>query len=707
MKAIGKQLLISEKPSVGKDIARVLGAFTSYNGYLENKDYVVTWAYGHLVRLADPDEYEPILKYWRMEDLPIIPEQFMLKPNKEKHNRDQLQIINNLLKRIDIIEVINGCDSAREGQIIFDRLMVINRCNKPVKRLWLNETTDKAIKTAFNNLNPEAAYDNLTKAAEARSEADWLIGINASRVFSLKSGAVLPIGRVETPTLNLIVKREAEITQFTSKPYWEMLVLLTTEGKIRFPGQWFKLEGENKVTQFFIKSTAEKIQSSLPQGSQGKVVEVQQDMKSELQPQLFSLTELQKVANQLLGLTAAQTLEICQKLYEGNEGNHKLLTYPRTDSKHLTESMAETIPQRLKALKGTELEQFIPSDPWVITDKRWVDDSKVSDHTAIIITETTPEFSKLTKNESSIYMLVAKRVVAMYQKPMTYMQTIVTSDILGENFLTKGKQIIDLGWKRIASTSAKEILLPKLNIGDDITLTSSQIIEKATQPPKRYTEATLLAGMEGVGRHIEDKAIKQALNAANGLGTPATRAAIIEKMVKSNCIERSNQNLLPTTKGITLIGCVTEKIKNPEMTGEWEQKLALIEKGKLQKGSFMQEINDFTKQVVEETKASSNVPQIENNKSNIIGKCPICKKGDIIEGKMAFGCSGYKEGCKFVIWKTISGKKITSANAKKLLEKGQTSVIKGFTSKNSGKSFDAALIFDANHKVIFSFPQNN
>ncbi|KJS17482.1 MAG: DNA topoisomerase III [Peptococcaceae bacterium BRH_c4b] len=696
-----KSLILAEKPSVARDLAAIIGKFNNRDGYMENSEYVVTWAIGHLVELAAPEDYSPGLKKWTIGSLPIIPEKFRLKPNPKTVK--QLKVIRELLRRSDVDSLVNACDAGREGELIFRYIYHIIGCKKPFKRLWLSETTPAAVKKAFTQLRPGSNLDLLARAAEARSRADWLIGINATRAFTVRHNNLLSVGRVQTPTLALIVNREQEINNFVSVPYWELYAVFNKDNGQSYTGKWFKEDQD----RFDNPAAAKVIQDEIA-GKPAVVVSVEQKAVTELPPLLFNLNDLQKEANKKYGLAAAKTLEIAQALYE----KRKLITYPRTDSRHITKELASTIGRRLAALAGTdEYAALVKTAKEAgMPGKRYVDDGKVTDHTALLPTDTKPDKSALTPDERKIYDLVARRFLAIFFPPARYKQTRVITKTEGETFLTTGRVELDPGWKTVYTPAAEKpdqgedtesdeiAVIPELTRGENVVTDSTKIKEKQTKPPKRYTEAMLLAAMEGAGRFMENSELKKAMK-GHGLGTSATRAAIIERLIQVGYIERKQKILLPTTKGISLINLVPDIIKSPEMTGQWEKSLADIELGKVNPRDFMAGIINITRQTVEVAKqqAPTSKPGLQGRES--LGKCPVCSR-DVVEYPKSYGCTGYKEGCKFAIWKEISGKKITPTQAKLLLNQGKTGIIKGFLTKEKNK-FDAVLVVREDGKIIF------
>lgn len=700
------QVIITEKPSVGRDIAGVLGGFTKKDGYLESSTYIISWAFGHLVELAYPQDYDKKLAKWSLEQLPIIPTEFKFKPTKS--GAQQLKILKKLLNSKEITGIINACDAGREGELIFRRVYQHCKCSKPIKRLWLSETTPAAVKKAFSQLLPGKDFANLAAAAEARSQADWLVGLNATRAFTVKHNTVLTVGRVQIPTLAMIVTREKEIQSFTPVPYWEVMVDFTTNQGSGYLGKWFT--GNND--RLFSKEELDTVLAKIKNTATGTITGVEQKEKTEQPPTLFNLNDLQKEANRQYGMTAQQTLDTTQALYE----THKALTYPRTDSRHLTKALAGTLPSRLTAVsKLTEYTGLIPATLPEL-GKRYINDSKVTDHHAIIPTDRVPtrregsaKISNLNKNEQQVYDLVVRRFLAIFHQPAKYAVTKVVTNINDESFISKGKVELDKGWKKVYQNEKpatqeekieeEEQQLPKLTQDEMVSVENIKTPEKQTKPPKRHTEATLLSAMENAGKKVIKKELADTLKQAGGIGTPATRAAIIEKLINVKYIERQKKLLVPTKKGETLISLVPEQVKSVAMTADWEDGLRKIEDGSNDAQVWLNNIVIFTKETVQIAKnqESSNIAM---ESKTTIGKCPVCGK-NIVESKKSFGCVGWKEGCKFVIWKEIAKKKLSINQVKTLLTKQKTGKLKGFMSKK-GKKFDAVLILK-NNKVEFSF----
>lgn len=695
-------MIIAEKPSVARDIASVLGRFNTKDGYMENGQYVVSWALGHLVELAEPHDYEQGLKEWSFKKLPIIPDPFKLKPSQGTSAK-QLPVLKKLMKSSQEIGlIINACDAGREGELIFRRIFTWCGCEKPVKRLWLSEATASAVKKALNSLKDGREMDNLAAAAEARGKADWLIGINATRAFSVRHNAVLSVGRVQTPTLAMVVDRERGNRNFKPEKYWELWATFQKNDGRTYRGKWFR-DKEDRLKQ---KEQAETIAGAIT--SAGKVARVEQKETQEHPPFLFNLNDLQKESNKRYGLTAQQTLDIAQALYE----KHKLLTYPRTDSRHLTADLAkETLADRLSALAGAPEYMSLVPERQPALGSRYVDDTKVTDHHAIIPTITRPDLTALGENERLVYDLVARRFLASFYPEARYGITMIVTASGDQNFVSKGKVELHPGWKAVYISSKhenkgeeeeNEQLLPPLAQGEVVSVSDIDIPEKQTKPPARYTEATLLAAMENAGRLVDDKEMAGVLKQSGGIGTPATRAATIERLIKVGYIQRQKKHLVPTQKGETIIDLLPQQVKSPEMTARWEKGLEDIEKGRENPERWIKDIIEVTKELVQLAASQEKTQNISaGRKKEAIGRCPLCA-GDVLEFPKSYGCAGYKEGCKFVIWKVIAGKKITASQAKALLKNGKTGMLKGFKSK-SKKTFAAALAVNEEGKVVFDF----
>lgn len=617
---MGKIVVLAEKPSVGRDLAKVLGCGKNGNGYLEGQRYIVTWALGHLVTLADPEAYGEKYKTWSIETLPMLPAKMQLVIIRETSK--QFGVVKNLLHRGDVDELVIATDSGREGELVARWIMEKAGFNKPVKRLWISSQTDKAIKDGFNSLKPAREYDNLYYSAQCRAEADWLIGLNVTRALTCKYNAQLSAGRVQTPTLAMIVQREEEIRRFVPKDFWT--VSAVAKG---FNIQW--QDRKSGQTRLFDKAKSEEIVKKVT-GAAGVVVEVKKDLKKELPPLAYDLTELQRDANRRFNYSAKQTLSIMQRLYE----QHKLVTYPRTDSRHITQDMVSTLGERLKSVAigpYATMAREVTKRGMQVT-KRLVDNSKVTDHHAIIPTEQYVDLSSLNSEERNIYDLIVRRFIAVLSPAFEYEQTTVKIEAQGELFSARGKIVKSSGWKSVyEGRSLKEEdeeeegdqNLPEIKQSESIKLTGVRAVNGKTKPPARYNEATLLSAMEHPGKFIEDEELRETMDKTSGLGTPATRADIIEKLFDSFYMERKGKEIVPTSKGIQLVGLVPEELKSPELTAKWEQQLSLISKGKAKPVLFVNDMKSYASKLVSTVVASSDTFRHDNMTRE---KCPDCGK---------------------------------------------------------------------------------
>lgn len=619
---MGKTLILAEKPSVGRDIARVLNCNKKGNGCLEGSKYIVTWALGHLVTLADPESYDVKYKTWKLEDLPMLPER--LKLTVMKKTGKQFNAVKSQINRKDVNEIIVATDAGREGELVARWIIAKAKVNKPIKRLWISSVTDKAIKEGFKNLKPGKAYENLYHAAVARSEADWCIGLNATRALTTRFNAQLNCGRVQTPTVAIIAAREDEIKNFKSQKYYGIEAHTDT---IKLT--WQDSNGNGRS---FNKEKIDAIVNSLGR-QDAKVVAIDRKPKKSFAPGLYDLTELQRDANKFFGYSAKETLNIMQKLYE----QHKVLTYPRTDSRYISSDIVSTIPERLKACGVGEYRSAankILSKP-IKANKSFVNDSKLGDHHAIIPTERYVNFSAFTGKERKIYELVVKRFLAVLFPAHEYEQLTVQAEIDREKFIAKGKTVINAGWKEVyenrfedeeLTDDIKEQLLPSIEKGDVLKTKLVAQTSGQTKPPARFTEATLLSAMENPAKYMQtsNKELADTLKSTGGLGTVATRADIIDKLFNSFLIEKRNgKEIYITSKGRQLLDLVPEELRSPATTARWEKKLELIEKGKLKKDVFINEMKEHTKEIVAEIKSSDK----KYKHDNISYKhCPDCGK---------------------------------------------------------------------------------
>lgn len=649
---MGKELIIAEKPSVARDIGSVLNCSQKGDGYIEGNQYVITWAVGHLVTLYEPEDYDNKLKKWQYQALPIIPNEIKIKPYDK--TKKQLKIIQSLINRKDIDALICATDSGREGELIFRYIYNYTKSSKPFKRLWISSMTDQAIKEGFEKLKDGTYYDNLYYSAKCRSEADWLVGINATRAYTTKNNVLLSIGRVQTPTLAIIVNRQKEIDAFVPKDYYEVLA---NYGE--FTGTWFDDKpSETKID----KEEDAKLIADRANGKDGVVTKISKKKNKQLPPQLYDLTELQRDGNKSYGYTAQQVLSIAQDLYE----KRKLLTYPRTDSRYLSDDMKPIVNKTMNKLNvepyNKAIEPLLSKGSLKFT-KRIIDNSKVTDHHAIIPTDVTPKLAGLSKDEKNIYNLVVKRFIAVFYDDFLFETTELIVKVDKDKFVSKGKIITQKGWKGlyVASKDDKEQTLPNLKKGDTVIVMDTEILKKQTTPPKPFTEATLLSAMENAGRFIEDETLKELMK-SSGFGTPATRAGIIERLIQVEYILRKGKSLYPTPKGMKLIEIVPDELKSPETTGKWEKALNKISQGDMEVDKFMQSIKRFVVYLVKSTESNTGKVVFEKRKkskgkddSNKIegktyGKCPICHEGNVMKNRKAYYCTRWQEGCKLTIW---------------------------------------------------------
>ncbi|WP_201713885.1 DNA topoisomerase III [Rossellomorea arthrocnemi] len=608
-----KILVLAEKPSVGRDIARVLQCTKNGNGFLEGNDYIVTWALGHLVTLAEPESYDDRYKSWKLEDLPMLPSSLNLVVIKKSGK--QFSTVKAQMNRSDVKEIIIATDAGREGELVARWIIEKARVNKPLKRLWISSVTDKAIKDGFRNLKDAKKYENLYAAAQARSEADWYVGMNATRALTTKHNAQLSCGRVQTPTLSIIAQREEEIKNFIPQTFYGIQAS-TDKGTFVWSNQ------NNKDTRTFSKEEITRITESLKGSKEIIIRSVKKALKKKHAPSLYDLTELQRDAHKIFGYSAKETLSIMQKLYE----QHKLVTYPRTDSNHLSSDMVSTLKDRLKAVNVQPYRKManVALQGSIQLSKAYVDDQKVTDHHAIIPTEETPSLQRLQDRERKIYDLIVKRFLSVFLPPYQFEQTTVEAKIGSEFFQTKGKRIVESGWKEVYDfDSEKDQLLSKMEEGGTYSVLSIKETEGQTNPPGRFNEGTLLSAMENPKKFMKEtnKDLLATIHEAGGLGTVATRADIIEKLFNSGVIEPRGKDIYMTSKGKQLLELAPQELQSPTLTAEWEQKLEKIANGSLKKQDFLKEIKDYTKKSVNEIKNTSK----KFSHDNLTGtKCPDC-----------------------------------------------------------------------------------
>ena len=613
-----KTLVLAEKPSVGRDLGRVLECHKQTKSYLEGQKYIVTWAMGHLVELADPGKYESAWNNWNMDDLPMLPER--MKHKVIGRTAQQFKIIKGLFNRNDVNNLVIATDAGREGELVARWIIRLGGWKGPIQRLWISSQTDKAIKEGFNQLKPGKNYEPLFKAAECRAEADWIIGLNVTRALTCKYDARLSAGRVQTPTLAIIIDRENEIKNFKPQPFW------TIEADFGdFKASWQSSKGHNRFND---KSEADKIADKVRNG-EGIINEVSIKEKRTPPHLAYNLNDLQRDANSRLGFGAKKTLQTLQGLYE----RHKIVTYPRTDSRHITTDMLPTIRDRLKGLEHTSFKEAVKNilNKEINPGKRFVDNSKVSDHHAIIPTEEPVKLDRLSADEKALWNLIVKRFLAVLSTDYIYKVITLMIEVNGEKFVVKGIQVTDRGWKAISGSSDAEENeddnipiqnLSKHKKGDKLAVKKVSVLQGFTKPPTRYTEGTLLGAMENAGKFIDKKELKESIQ-KGGLGTPATRADIIEKLFSSYYIEKKGKELAPTSKGFELMALVPDMLSSPELTAKWELKLSDIAEGKENPGQFSRDIRQNAINLVEAIKGS----KLEYQPTNVSKEsCPMCGK---------------------------------------------------------------------------------
>ena len=618
---MAKTLVLTEKPSVAKDIARMLGCKRSGNGCIVGDKYIVTWALGHLVTLADPEAYDDKYKSWRMEDLPMLPGRMKLVVIGQTSK--QFKAVSSLLSSAEVSDIVIATDAGREGELVARWIIQKANCRKPMRRVWMSSQTDKAIKEGFASLKPSSQYDNLYRSAQCRAEADWLVGLNVTRALTCKHNAQLSAGRVQTPTLAMIVRREEDILRFRPKDYFTV--------KADF-GEYTALYKDGKGQARFADAAAAKEVADSVRGKRGVLSEVKKVYRFKAPPAAYDLTELQRDANKKYGYSAKQTLSLMQSLYE----THKLLTYPRTDSRYITKDVAATLPERLRAIAigpyKDSANAVLRSKP--IQTKYIVNDAKVTDHHAIIPTEQYVDLNKLSREERHIYDLVVRRFIAVLSAPFEYDEVQVKITVGRYNFYTKGQSVKSAGWKAVYDSTLADDdddaepdlaaqRLPALSQGAAAAVKEVRVCAGKTSPPARYTEATLLTAMENPASQVEDGRLRDALKTAGGLGTPATRADIIEKLFNSFYIERRGREIFPTSKGRQLIGIVPPDLKSAELTAKWEQQLSLIAEGKANDRKFIEEMRGYASSLVQAVKSST----AEYKHDNMTREpCPQCGK---------------------------------------------------------------------------------
>jgi DNA topoisomerase-3 len=715
-----KTLIIAEKPSVANDIAKTLGGFTKHDEYFESDQYVLSSAIGHLVEITVPEEYDVKRGKWSFTHLPVIPPHFALNPIAKTESR--LKVLNRLIKRKDVGMLINACDAGREGELIFRLIAQYAKAKQPIKRLWLQSMTPAAIREAFARLREDQEMMPLADAARCRSEADWLIGINGTRAmtaFNSKEGGfyLTTVGRVQTPTLSIVVEREEKIKKFVPRDFWEVRAEFVCAAGI-YEGRWLdtkhkkdETDPEKRAERLWSKAAAESIVAAC-RGKQGNVTEESKPTTS-MAPALFDLTSLQREANARFGFSAKNTLGLAQALYE----KHKVLTYPRTDSRHLPEDYMNTVKQTMETLsENNNYQQFaaqILNKNWVKPNKRIFDNTKISDHFAIIPTTQAPK--NLSEPEQKLYDLVARRFMAIFFPAAEYQVTTRYTEVSGHQFKTEGKVLTNPGWLAVYGKEVIEdkdgessgTLVPVAK-GEKVQTDKVTAVGLVTKPPARYSEATLLSAMEGAGKLVDDEGLREAM-AGKGLGTPATRAAIIEGLLNEKYLLREGRELIPTAKAFQLMtllrGLGVNELTAPELTGEWEYKLAQMERGKISREEFMREIAQMTQVIVKRAKEYNN-DTIPGEYATLKTPCPNCG-GVVKENYRRFACTR----CDFSMSKTPGGRQFEVAEVEELLANRVIGPLQGFRSK-MGRPFAAILKIARdeeinNFKLEFDFGQND
>ena len=709
---MGKTLIIAEKPSVAADIARVLGGFTKQTDYFENDQYVLSSAIGHLLELAVPEEYEIKRGKWSFANLPVIPPHFDLHPIEKTESR--LKLLTKLIKRKDVDALINACDAGREGELIFHYIKRHVATKKPVKRLWLQSMTPTSIREGFAKLLDDAALQPLAEAAVSRSEADWLVGINGTRAltaFNSQEGGFhkTTVGRVQTPTLAILVEREEVIKKFIPHDYWEIHGSFSAKAG-NYNGRWFdekfskeKKDSEHKAERLWDQKKAETIRVKC-QDKAGIVTE-ESKPTTEVCPLLYDLTSLQRDANGRFGFSAKSTLGLAQALYE----KHKALTYPRTDARALPEDYIDTVKDALSSLESTRYGVFakqILKAGWVKPNKRIFNNAKISDHFAIIPTSLEPK--NLSDAEAKLYDLVTKRFLAVFYPSAEFLVTTRITRVEDEPFKTEGKVMVSPGWQAVYGKEAQsdgvddDSTLVAVELNESVLAQEIKVTAHQTRPPARFNEATLLSAMENAGKLVEDGELREAMS-AKGLGTPATRASVIEGLVYENYLQRVGRELHPTAKAFSLItllrGLKVPELTSPELTGDWEFKLRQIEQGKLERNSFMEEIATMTRHMVEQAK-NNRGETISGDFSTLKSPCPKCG-GVVHETYKKFQC----KKCDFALWKILAGRQFEIAEMEALITQREVGPLQGFRSK-MGRLFDANIKLNDDLEMKFDFGGN-
>lgn len=714
------KVVLAEKPSVARDIAQVLGATTKRDGYFEGNGFVVTYAFGHLVQIAEPEDMNSAWgKPWRLDQLPMIPSQWKYRIAHKAG--PQFKVIKKLFLDPKTTSIVCATDAGREGEHIFRLIYKLTGCKKPVERLWISSLTHEAIKDGFKSLKPSKQFDRLADAASARAHADWIVGLNFTRAYTALNNQLYTIGRVQTPTLALIVQRQNEIDNFKPEPFFEVVVTFESG----FLARYIDKDKQSRLSDL---TQARKILSDITPHSTGIVSAIETAEKKTKAPPLYDLLTLQKDANKRFGYTAQETLDLAQNLYE----EHKLLSYPRTESRHISTDMVNELPRILSTvlqaptttdlIRNAFAKHGITSGAVTVKELRprlsrsYVDDTKLTDHHAIIPTHKLPP-KDLPPKKRNIYELVATRFIGIFLNPEVRYETEAILKIAEHPFRAKGVVIKDPGWT-ILETRPKDKedgdetqQLPPLTKGQQVKKRKAELKEGKTAPPKPYDDASLLTAMKTAGRQIDDEDLAAYMR-QSGLGTPATRAAIIERLLQSEYITRSKKSLLPTAKGKALIAAVHGDLKDVALTAKWEQQLTDMLDGRVKLQAFESEITDFLRRLLPEvTKSGASISAaVETRKAqpgsrhaSDLGRCPLCKQGSVQLSPKAAGCSRWKEGCKFTVWREQYGKKLTDGQMSDLIENRCTKTIKGFKKKDGSGTYSARLALMSDFKVRLDF----
>jgi DNA topoisomerase-3 len=701
---MAKTLVIAEKPSVGRDVARVLpGPFAKHEGYLEGPEHLITWAVGHLVQLAEPDEYDAKYKKWRMADLPIVPDRFKLVVRDER-SKKQMSVVTKLLRNDEVDLVVNACDAGREGELIFAYLFEKAGAKKFVKRLWLNSMTMQAMREAFAHLRDASEVELLEAAARSRSEADWIVGMNATRAATIRlrssfDGAV-SLGRVQTPTLAILARREEEIRAFVPEPYWLVDAQFAASGERVYEGRYHAGAQPRLASAEEATAVVEAVRDG-----RGTITKLEKTTSKERAPLLYDLTSLQRDANTRFGFSARRTLAAAQRLYE----EHKALTYPRTSSRYLT---SDIVPELKPTAEQVGRARDYAAAAAYVTGLdllplgRVVDDEKVGDHHAIIPTNAQHVLERMNEDDRRVYDMVARRFLAVFHPEAVFENTRVETTVAEHVFRTRGKVLVVPGWRGVYGEMAdadrrddddegREQQLPKLEKGEEADVRRVESLEKETKPPRRYTDASLLGAMETAGKLVDDDELREAMK-DSGIGTPATRAAIIERLIDVGYIERDGRALVCTEKGLNVIRLLGDHpLTSPGLTGDWERRLALIEQGTDSRDRFMRDIAGFADSTVHDLDAK--LKDVRIPRANL-GPCPVCGHS-IVENRKGYSCwSRDDPGCGFVIWKSKAGKNLGVPIARELIQVGFTEKpVTGFKGR-SGRSFRARLALQQNEE---------